>query len=67
MRKSDLQIALSTWGPIKITVDKQAQESWGKISRESLRKTFIALQQSGTPTKVYSPRDDANEVTSACG
>ncbi len=66
-RKSDLQVALNTWGPIKMTIDKQIQESWSKISWESLHKTFIALQQSGTPTKAYSQRDDVDESTSTCG
>jgi hypothetical protein len=67
MRESDLQVALNTWGPIKMTIDKQTQESWGKISQDSLRKVFMTFQQKRVPTKAHSQRDDANEATSACG
>lgn len=50
-RGSSLQVAFDLWGPIKITVDKQARELWGKPSRESLRKAFITLRGHGVRTK----------------
>jgi hypothetical protein len=67
MTKSDLQIVLSTWGPIKVAIDEQTQKSWNKISQESLRKTLITLQVNEAPTQAHSQRDDNAEPISACG
>lgn len=45
MKKNNLRIIPSVWGPIKITADKQTQELWRRISPESIRKVFFTFQE----------------------
>lgn len=62
LRNSNLQVAFDTWGPIKITVDEEAQELWSKVSRKSLRKAFITLRQNRARTKVLAQLDKDGEM-----
>ncbi len=62
MRKTNLQVAFDTWGPIKITIDNRAQELWSKVSRESLRGAFITLRRSRARTKALARSDKDMEM-----
>jgi hypothetical protein len=65
MRKTNLQVAFDTWGPIKITVDNRTQELWGKVSRKSLHLAFIALLGSRARTLALARLDKDEEVDHA--
>lgn len=61
MRKSNLQVAFDTWGPIKITADERARKLWSKVSRESLHRAFITLRRSGATT-AFAESDKDSEI-----
>lgn len=45
MREYELRAALNIWGPIKMIINKQAHELWGKVPSEAIRAAFTTIRR----------------------